>query len=129
MIRRCLLQSLIFVAAAPAVFITVVAPAFAADDGKQLMPLAASPSIEKSCGKYFATTTFGGKTGAPTYVVYRVAGSDRNEVNAAARVHPVEIDDALPTPKVKDADGGGLIFRMNSDHFHEAAACLPKSSS
>lgn len=92
---------------------------------KQLQPVIPVATIEKSCGDLFALTTFGE---AKEYVLYRVEGSDKNEVITKSRT-TTEVKE-IPSPVVEETKEGAwtvsVRFRMNAEDYKKAAGCVPE---
>jgi len=93
---------------------------------KELTPVMPSATFEKSCGQLFAITTFGAGANSPTFLFYRIAGSEKNDVAPSVKT-AVEIKN-IPNPvvAVEDAATRVYVFRMSAAAWEEAKECLPK---
>jgi len=101
-----------------------------ADDGtsgkRELDTVIPAATIDAAyvCGSFFAATKFGGGADAPLYVVFRLKGTDRNEVFSAVNT-TVKIDEKAQVPKGEKTQDL-WIFTLSPGQYNEAKACLSK---
>jgi hypothetical protein len=101
-------------------FVATLTPVAAIAQEKPLDTVLKVPNIEKSCGSFFATTTFGG--GKEIFLFYRIKGSAKNDVirQSDASIEVKQTDQRM----AEETEPGKWLFLMNDAAAKEAASCF-----